>query len=62
MFPPFNFLTLYISSFYYIHIAYHGSRHIADIQQMLVEFVKEYYHLDINLSHLQQNRAWRGES
>ena len=62
MLPPFNFLTQYISSFYYIHIAYHGSWHFPDIQQMLAEFVKEYYHLDINLSHLQQNRAWRGES
>ena len=62
MLPPFNFLTQYIGSFYYIHIAYRGSWHIADIQQMLAEFVKEHYHLDINLSHLQQNRAWRGES
>lgn len=61
MFPPFNFLTQYISSFCDVHIAYHGSRRIADIQQILVEFIKEYYCLDVNLSHLQQNRAWRGD-
>ena len=60
MFPPFNFLTQYISSFCYVHIAYHGSWHIADIQRMLAEFIKEYYRLDINLNHLQQNRAWVG--
>lgn len=60
MFPPFNFLTQYISSFCYVHIAYHGSWHITDIQRMLAEFIKEYYRLDINLNHLQQNRAGVG--
>lgn len=49
----------YISSFCCVHIVYQGPQHIVGNQRMLAEFLKYYYHLDVNSLHPQQNRAQR---